>query len=195
MIARATSHPDWALGFGDETWWDRIFQAHIASWGEHPCKLVSRSVADKQAGDRSRACYGLLLRHPTRELLIRMPSRRPISTLTIRFLEWTLEQLAARGIRVLALIWDRAMWHTSMGVRRWIRAHNREVKATGQGIRVLPLLLPAQSPWLNPIEPYWGDAKRKIVHPDGSLPLDDLCARVYAVFGLQPLPLLSDVLL
>jgi hypothetical protein len=180
------------LGCADETWWDRIFQADIATWGEHPEHLITRSVADKQAPERSRACYGLLLQHPMQEVWIRLAARRPISALTIDFLAWALERLAARGIRVLALIWDRAAWHASKIVRRWVRDHNRQVKATGIGVRLLPLLLPSQSPWLNPIEPYWAHAKRCIVEPTGSLSLEDLTTRVYAHFHAEPLPLLSD---
>ena len=53
----------------------------------------------------------------------------------------------------MKLIWDNASWHVSHEVRTWIRAHNRAVKQTGQGVRLVPCLLPIKSPWLNPIEP------------------------------------------
>lgn len=191
MIHWAERHPDWALGFVDETWWDRIFQAQVAQWGEDRLHLVSRSTQDKEAPDRSRAGYGLLLRHPTPDLWIRLADRSPVSALTTPFLAWCLERLAAQGMRALILIWDRAPWHISHAVRRWIAAQNRQVKATGKGVRIIPVVLPSQSPWLNPIEPYWLHAKRRIVHAAGSLSLEDLCARVYQVFDQAPLPLLS----
>jgi hypothetical protein len=43
------------------------------------------------------------------------------------------------------LIWDNASWHYSKIVRTWIRQHNQQVKASGKGVRILPLFLPTQS--------------------------------------------------
>src|SRR4029453_11791091 len=40
--------------------------------------------------------------------LLRFVNGRPISPLTCAFLAWAAEQLAAEGVRVLALIWDNA---------------------------------------------------------------------------------------
>jgi len=97
------------------------------------------------------ACYGLWL--PARErTLLRFVNGRPISPLTCAFLAWAAEQLAAEGVRVLALIWDNASWHISREVQDWVRRHNREVKRTGHGCRLLICRLPSRSPWLNPIE-------------------------------------------
>jgi hypothetical protein len=47
-------------------------------------------------------------------------------------------------------------------VREWIAAHNRCVKASGRGLRIVPTLLPTKSPWLNAIEPQWIHGKRKV---------------------------------
>jgi hypothetical protein len=81
------------------------------------------------------------------------------------------------------LIWDNASWHKSLAVRRWIRQHNQQVKQTGTGVRILPFLLPTQSPWLNPIEPKWVHGKRNVVEPDGLLTAKLLAQRVGAYFG------------
>jgi hypothetical protein len=59
-----------------------------------------------------------------------------------------------------------------------VRAHNRRVKASGQGVRLVVCQLPIKSPWLNPIEPKWGHTKRKVVEPDRLLPAPELAARV-----------------
>ena len=56
------------------------------------------------------------------------------------------------GKKALFLIWDSASWHTSHEVRSWISSHNRGVKKSGRGVRIVPWLLPKKSPWLNPIE-------------------------------------------
>ena len=49
----------------------------------------------------------------------------------------------------MLLVWDNASWHDSQIVRTWLRAHNRQVKQTGQGVRLLACYLPVKSPWLN----------------------------------------------
>jgi hypothetical protein len=76
-----------------------------------------------------------------------------VSALTTQFLEWCCERLLTEGKTNWLLIWDNASWHKSQAVRTWIREHNQQVKQTGKGVRILPFLLPMQSPWLNPIEP------------------------------------------
>ncbi len=43
--------------------------------------------------------------------------------------------------------------------------------------------LPTKSPWLNPIEPHWVHAKRRIIEPARVLTAAELEARVYAAFG------------
>ena len=61
----------------------------------------------------------------------------------------------ARAQHVLVVIWDRATWHKSKKVTRWVRQHNRQAKQEEQGVRLLTFLLPSKSPWLNPMEPIW----------------------------------------
>jgi transposase len=135
------------------------------------------------------ACYGLWL--PARErMLLRFVNGRPISPLTCAFLAWVAEQLAAEDVRVLALIWDNASWHISREVRDWVRRHNREVKRTGHGRRLLICRLPSRSPWLNPIEPKWVHGKRAVVEPARKLTAAELKQRLcehYRCQFLQPL--------
>jgi hypothetical protein len=65
----------------------------------------------------------------------------------------------------LALVWDNASWHLSQIVHTWVHEHNRFVKHSGKGIRLLVCFLPVKSLWLNPIEPKWVHGKRRIVEP------------------------------
>ena len=136
------------------------------------------------------ACYGLWL--PARErMLLRFVEGRPVSPVTCAFLAWAAEQLAAEGVRVLALIWDNAPWHVSRAVRAWIRDHNRRVKRDG-GCRLLVCRLPSRSPWLNPIEPRWAHGKRAVVEPERKLTGDELQQRLCAHYRCPLLPPLAQ---
>ena len=81
------------------------------------------------------------------------------------------------------MIWDNASWHVSKRVRAWIRAHNRQVKQHGQGVRIVSCSLPVKSPWLNPIAPKWVHGKRAIVEPARLLSAQEVADRVCAHFG------------
>ena len=89
-----------------------------------------------------------------------------MSGLTTQFLAWCCERLEALEKQALLLVWDNAAWHKSQAVRTWLRAHNRQVKQTGRGVRIIACRLPSKSPWLNPIEPKWVHGKRAVVEPD-----------------------------
>ena len=123
-------------------------------------------------------------------MLLRFVDGRPVSPVTCAFLGWAAEQLAAEGVRVLALIWDNASWHLSQEVRTWIKRHNRRIKAAGCGCRLLVCRLPSRSPWLNPIEPKWVHGKRAVVEPARKLTAAELKQRLCAHYRcplLQPL--------
>ncbi len=122
----------------------------------------------------------------TDQVWVRFASGQPVSGLTTAFLAWCCTKLATAGIRAWVLIWDNASWHTSKEVRAWIRAHNRSVKQTGCGVRILPCYLPTKSPWLNPIEPKWIHGKRAVLEPERVLTTDELEARVYAYYRCTP---------
>ena len=132
------------------------------------------------------ACYGLLLRATSttpQQIWLRFATGQPVSELTTQFLAWCSERLAAQGKRALLLVWDNASWHKSQLVRRWLRQHNRAVKAGTAGVRLVPCLLPSKSPWLNPIEPKWVHGKRAIVEPARVLTAQELADRVCAYYG------------
>jgi transposase len=149
-------------------------------------RLQELARAKDDEDPKALACYGLLLRRRpqhTDQMLLRFVDGRPVSAVTIDFLAWSSRRLAAQGISGLLLIWDNASWHKSQQVRDWLRVHNRTVKQTGQGVRIVPCLLPSKSPWLNPIEPKWVHGKRAVSEPGRLLRADELEARVYAYYG------------
>jgi transposase len=179
------------LGFEDETWWSRIAQPNLHTWTDtdHPLRLVEQTFRKEDPEPKALACYGLLLRWHTRadqpreKIWLRFVDGRPVSDITIQFLEWSCRKLNRMGKEALLLVWDNASWHISQAVRQWIRGHNREVKQRGHGVRIVVCLLPSKSPWLNPIEPKWVHGKRRVAEPDRILPAAELADRVCATFG------------
>jgi DDE superfamily endonuclease len=182
----AVTHPTWALGFEDEVWGSRLARPALHSWVEadQPLRRVEQTVAKDDPDPKALACYGLLVRwaEPTGErpeaTWLRFGEGRPGSTRTIEFLTWCCAKLAAARKEALLLVWDNAPWHVSRAVRHWIRAHNRQVKACSQGVRIINCYLPIKSPWLNPIEPKWVHGKRRVVEPARLLTAGELIARV-----------------
>lgn len=191
MIALAEARPDWLLGFQDETWWSRVTRPGMAAWAAdgRPLRLVEVTLPKRDA--KALACYGLWL-PASDETWLRFVDGRPVSALTTQFLAWCAAVAAQRnGIRRLVLIWDNASWHTSRTVRVWLRTHNQAVQRAGQGVKLVPCPLPRRSPWLNPIEPKWGHAKRQIVEPDRALSLAEVEERVCQVLECPQLDHLS----
>ena len=92
-----------------------------------------------------------------------------------------LRQAKQRGKKVMVLIWDNAPWHCSKRIREWIRTYNQQAKPGGE-VRLLVHWLPKRSPWLNPIEPYWGHAKRRVCEPSGELSVVELRRRICTQF-------------
>jgi hypothetical protein len=157
-------------------------------------RLVEQAVAKDDPDPKALACYGLYLRPPAGapgRMLLRFVDGRPVSAVTVAFLEWCAQELSAEGKKALLLIWDNAPWHVSKEVRAWIRAHNREVKRTGRGVRILACYLPTKSPWLNAIEPKWVHGKRATVEPARLLTADELIDRVCAYYDCPRHPNLS----
>jgi hypothetical protein len=181
----AARHPDWVLGFGDETWWTRLARPSLHSWTAEPLRLVEQSVAHDDPDPQALACYGLLL-HTTDEIWLRFVDGRPVSAITTQFLADCCDRLAARGKTALLLVWDNASWHSSKAVKGWIREHNRQVKQDRQGVRILACQLPVKAPWLNPIEPKWVHGKRAVVEPARLLPAAELEQRICTYFGCHP---------
>jgi transposase len=183
------THPDWLLGFVDETWWSRFAQPAVHSWREadQPLRLVEQTPRKDDREPKALACYGVLARwlaegQRHERVWLRFVDGRPVSVITIQFLEWGCGQLESVGKRVWVVIWDNASWHISKAVRSWVRAHNQAVKHSGEGVRILICCLPIKSPWLNPIEPKWAHAKRRIVEPDRTLTAQEMADRICDAF-------------
>jgi len=183
-------HPDWALGFQDETWWSRYETPTLHAWSEaeHALHLIRQPVSTADADPKALACYGLLVSCPAdaewqqAQVWLRFVDGRPVSAITTQFLAWSCDKLEAAGKRALLMVWDNASWHISQAVRQWIREHNREVKCSGRGVRLAACYLPIKSPWLNAIEPCWMHAKRHVVEPDRTLSAKALRERICAHF-------------
>jgi DDE superfamily endonuclease len=190
LIRLAATHPTWVLGFEDEVWWSRLARPALHSWvdADQPLRLVEQVIARDDPDPKALACYGLLVRevNPTgawqEATWLRFIAGRPVSARTTECLAWWCAKLATLGKEALLLVWDNAPWHVSQAVRQWIRAHNRQVKAGGRGVRIVPCYLPIKSPWLNPIEPKWVHGKRRVVEPARLLTAGELIARVLTAF-------------
>ena len=180
----AEADPRWATGFQDECWWSRLALPTLSSWAEEgkPMRLVQQSVEKDDRDPKAISCYGLYV-PGLDEMWLRFVDGRPVSGVTTRFLGWCCEKLESASKKVWVLIWDNASWHISREVRGWIHSHNRRVKKSGKGVRIISCLLPTKSPWLNAIEPKWVHGKRKVVEPDGLLTAYELAERVCGVFG------------
>jgi hypothetical protein len=182
LIRLVSSHPSWALGFQDETWWSRTARPSLHAWSplDQPLRLIEQTVAKDDPDPRALAAYGLLVRQAdgSEETWLRFVEGRPLSVVTIPFLDWCCAKLEAQGKTALLLVWDNASWHISHAVHDWIHVHNRQVKHERHGVRVLACLLPVKSPWLNPIEPRWIHTQRKIVEPARLLTARELEDRV-----------------
>jgi len=184
LIRLAARHPDWVLGYQDETWWSRLAQPARHAWvGGGPLRLEELTADKADPDPKALACYGLL-RADTGQMLVRFVEGRPVSVVTEDFLGWVCRRLGAEGKKVLVLIWDNASWHVSKRVRAWIKAHNRRAKRRG-GVRILACYLPIKSPWLNAIEPKWVHGKKNVAEPGRKLTARQTKKRVCTYYGCQ----------
>lgn len=195
----ARAHSSWVLAFADETWWSRLSRPSLHAWAKEgaPLQLVEQSVAKDDPDPKALSCYGLLARWQDRApqdreaIWLRFIDGRPVSELTVAFLQYSCAKVEALGKNVLALIWDNAGWHNSKKVRGWVKEHNRAVKQSGKGVRLLVCRLPVKSPWLNAIEPHWVHGKRQVVEPNRLLDAQETEQRACAYFGCQLEPHLA----
>jgi transposase len=177
LIRLALTHPEWVLGFADETWWSRLALPNLHTWTDDtPLRLVEQTTERTDPDPKALCCYGLW-RADTEQMLLRFVDGRPVSQVTEDFLSWVCARLAAEGKQALLLVWDNASWHISRRLRAWIQTHNRQAKKEG-GVRILVCQLPTKSPWLNPIEPRWAHGKKAIVEPDRLLSRQEVETRV-----------------
>jgi hypothetical protein len=191
LIRVAASHPGWALGFEDETWWSRLAQPALPAWtpAQQPLRVVEQTVPPTDPDPKALAGYGLLVQERTpqgvsqEEVWLRFVADRPGSAVPVACLRWVCVKLTAWGKTALLLVWDNASWHRSQAVRQWLREHNQQVKRESQGIRIVRCPLPSKSPWLNPLEAYWVPGKRAVVEPSCLRTAVELVERVHAHFG------------
>jgi transposase len=183
----------------DEVWWSRLSQPNLHSWSEQdkPLRLQELSKEKDDPDSKALACYGMLSATSGR-MSLRFVTGRPVSSVTIEFLQRLCEQTRAQGHCALVLIWDNASWHVSKQVRTWLREHNQAVQqetdSEKTSVRIIPCWLPVKSPWLNRIEPKWVHGKRAIVEPAWVLTAQELKQRICDYFGCKLLePLTQEV--
>ena len=183
---RARQHPDWLLFDEDECWFSRFAQPHAHAWclPGQALRLVQRTPP-RHAPEKALACFGAR-RQDIQQVYLYFSLGQPVSEQMWVFIIALLEIARQEGKRVVVLIWDNASWHISHRIREWIRSYNHAAKAAGEP-RLLVHGLPSKSPWLNPIEPCWVHAKRKVCEPDGELTATELRRRLAAYFNTQPL--------
>ena len=105
MIAWARKPPTWAIGFGDDVWWSRFAlpSAHARPRQDQPVRLVEQSWRKEDPAPSALACYGVLWQHGTpqhperSQIWLRFVTGRPVSAITIQFLEWCCQGLLKQG--------------------------------------------------------------------------------------------------
>ena len=132
-----------------------------------------------------------MLRKDTKKVLVRFAENRPVSDITIQFLQWLAEELEDEGKKRLVVIWDDASWHASKLVLAWLKEHNHRTWKEG-GVEIIHFELPAESPWLNDIEHYYRHTKKIIVEFDRKLSAQETVDRVCQHFGFPLLPYLQE---
>lgn len=145
-------------------------------------RLVQRQPEPKEE-HKALACFGAV-RQDNGERFLYFCDGQPNTDKTILMLERLLAVARCEKKRVLAIIWDRASWHKSKKLKRWIRKHNQVAKQNGD-VRILTCLLPVKSPWLNPMEAHWVHAKRNIAEPDGEINVNELKRRLCTYFRVE----------
>jgi transposase len=193
LIRPAATHPDWVLGFADETWWSRPALPRLHAWtDDEPLHPVERGRPREDLDPEALSCDGPL-RGDTGGMLPRFVEGRPVSQAAEDFLARVCDVLAAEGKTALLLVWDNASWHISQRVRAWIRAHNGRAKREG-GVRIVACRLPVKSPWLNPIEPKGAHGKRAVAEPERLPSAQEIKDRVCDYYACeQTVPLQQKV--
>jgi hypothetical protein len=191
LLRLAATHPAWALGCGDEVWWSRRAQPALHAWAPagQALRVVEKARPQADPDPQALAGSGLLGRAtpPTPEQLWRRcATGHPVRSLTTQFLAWCGDRWSDLGQHAVLRVWDHASWHQSQAVQTWLRAHNRRVKHSGRGVRIVACRLPRKSPWLNPIEPKWGHGKRAVVESTRVLTAQAVAERVCAYDGCAP---------
>jgi transposase len=175
----------------DECWFSRFAQPHLKAWGH--MRLEQRMVLPRTP-DKALSYYGVK-RQDTGQVYLYPCWQRPNSDETIQFLHWITLAATTLHKQVVIIVWDNASWHVGRKVKRWIRSYNHTTKGSGKA-RLLVWALPKRSPWLNPIEPHWMHAKKRVCEPSlQDLSKHQLQRRVFHALNAKFIAALSQRLL
>lgn len=159
ILAWARRDPSVLVMFQDESW----FSGTPKAVGQYGQRGQPRTAAVAKPAHK---CKGAWVLYAALEVVSGQVQRfyapRCNQTFVRQQLETLLAQAQAAGQRVLVVIWDNASWHTAKALRRWYYRYNQVAKRDGR-VRLLLVPLPSRSPWLNPLEPIFGQAKRRLV--------------------------------
>ena len=114
---------------------------------------------------------------------LRFVDGRPVSAVTIDYLDWCCRKLHADGKEALLLIWDNAPWHVSHQVRDWIRDHNRQVKQRGAASASSPATCRSRAPGSTPSRRPGSTASAASSKPTACSPSHELADRVSDAYG------------
>src|SRR5262245_815403 len=204
LLRWASRHPDWALGFADETWGSRVAQPARHAWPPAPPPLrgSEQTLPSAEPAPQAWACDGLRVQARTPRGVSPEPvwlpfvTPRPLRALRVEFVTWVWTKLRAAGKPARWLGWAKAAWHRRHAVRPWRRAPKQRGKQDRHGLRIVPGLLPLKSPGRNPLAAQWVQGNRAVGAPSRLLPATELAARVSAYFGCphqEPLSIPQEV--
>lgn len=158
LLVIARTAPDGAAVWLDESWFVR-WPYRFWAWTKHKAPL---RVPLRWNEDVETTALFAALDDESQESFLRWADGQPNSERMIPFLEALMAHWTQKGKRFIVLFWDRASFHTSGRVRRWIRDYNRRAKKDGL-TRLIPFWLPSRSPWLMPLEAVFGSVKHRVL--------------------------------
>ena len=80
LIRLAETHPEWVLGFEDETWFSRFERPSLHSWEQsgQPMRLLQKEASKDDPEPKALSCYGLYLPE-LEQTWLRFVDGRPVS--------------------------------------------------------------------------------------------------------------------
>lgn len=158
LLIMARQAPDGAAVWLDESWFVR-WPYQFWGWAKRKERLP---VPLRWSEKVERTALFAALDDESQESFLRWADGQPNSERMITYLEALMTHWTEKGKRFIVLFWDRASFHTSHRVRRWIRDYNGRAKKEGL-TRLVPFWLPARSPWLMPLEAVFGAVKHRVL--------------------------------
>jgi hypothetical protein len=94
LIRLAEAHPEWVLGFEDETWFSRFERPSVHSWEQagRPMRFLQKEATKDDPDPKALSCYGLYLPE-LEQTWLRFLDGRPVSAITTQFLGWCCHKL------------------------------------------------------------------------------------------------------